>query len=106
MNHTEVRALALSTRAGQGAVLSAEAHDRISGRRHEISARFWVNAAGPWVDHVRALVPGFDGSRTIRLTKGTHLILPRLTEVYALFAAVLSDRRIFLMMPWGEGARS
>ncbi len=101
VNHTEVRALALSTRAGQGAVLSAEAHDQISGRRHEISARFWVNAAGPWVDHVRALVPGFDGSKTIRLTKGTHLILPRLTEQYALFATVLSDQRIFLMMPWG-----
>jgi glycerol-3-phosphate dehydrogenase len=102
VNHTEVRALALSTRAGQGAVLSAEAHDQISGRRHEISARFWVNAAGPWVDHVRALVPGFDGSKTIRLTKGTHLILPRVSESYALFAATLPDQRIFLMMPWGD----
>jgi glycerol-3-phosphate dehydrogenase len=102
VNHTEVRALALSTRAGRGAVLSAEAHDQISGRRHEISARFWVNAAGPWVDHVRALVPGFDGSKTIRLTKGTHLILPRISESYALFAAILPDKRIFLAMPWGD----
>jgi len=101
-NHTEIRALALSARAGQGAVLSAEAEDRFTGRRHEISARFWVNATGPWVDYVRALVPGFDGSRTIRLTKGTHLILPRVSEKYALFAAILPGKRVFLMIPWGD----
>jgi glycerol-3-phosphate dehydrogenase len=102
VNHTEVRALALAARAGRGAVLSAEAHDQITGRRHEVAARFWVNAAGPWVDHVRALVPGFDGSKTIRLTKGAHLILPRLAEKVALFAAIPPGERIFLMMPWGN----
>jgi glycerol-3-phosphate dehydrogenase len=101
-NYTEIRALALSARAGQGAVLDAEAEDRLTGRRHEISARFWVNATGPWVDYVRALVPGFDGSRTIRLTKGTHLILPRVSEKCALFAAILPGKRVFLMMPWGD----
>ena len=101
-NYTEVRALALTTQAGgrAGDLVAAEAQDRLTGRRHEISSRFWVNATGPWVDHVRALVPGFDGSRTIRLTKGTHLILPQIAPHHALFAAIPSDNRIFLMLPW------
>jgi glycerol-3-phosphate dehydrogenase len=101
-NYTEIRALAAESPAGrrEAKVLTAEACDRLTGRRYEISARWWVNATGPWVDHLRALVPGFDGSRTIRLTKGTHLILPRLAPGHALFAAIPADQRIFLMMPW------
>jgi len=101
-NYTEVRALAMSSGAAsrQGQVVSAEAEDLFSGRRHEISARFWVNASGPWVDHVRALVPGFDGTKTLRLTMGTHLILPAVSAQYALFAAILPGDRVFLMLPW------
>jgi len=101
-NYTEVRALAASssTDARQGEVVSAEAEDLLTGRRYEISARYWVNATGPWLDHVRALVPGFDGTRTLRLTKGTHLILPAVSPTHALFAAILPGDRVFLMLPW------
>lgn len=100
-NYTEVRALCMSSgTASQGEVVSAEAEDQLTGRRHEISARFWVNAAGPWVDHVRALVPGFDGTKTLRLTKGTHLILPIVSPTHALFAAITPGDRIFVMFPW------
>ena len=102
-NYTEVRALALSPRgARDGTVVTAEAEDRLTGRRYEISARFWVNGAGPWVDHVRALVPRFDGSRTLRLTKGTHLIIPSIAGPYALLAAILGEDRVFLTVPWGN----
>ena len=72
----------------------------MSGKRYEIAARFWVNAAGPWVDHIRALLPGFDGSKTVRLTKGTHIILPPVAGPFAMFAAILPGSRIFVMVPW------
>jgi glycerol-3-phosphate dehydrogenase len=99
-NYTSVRALAVSTGAKGPEVVSAEAEDLLTGRKHEISARFWVNAAGPWVDRVRALLPGFDGSETVRLTKGTHIILPPVAGPFALFAAILPGKRIFVMPPW------
>ncbi len=99
-NYTEIRALAMSGSSGEKKVAAAEAEDRLTGRRREISARFWVNATGPWVDHLRALLPGFDGSRTVRLTKGTHLILPPVSGPYALFAAILPGKRIFVIAPW------
>lgn len=101
VNYAEIRALSISTRPGTGErrVVSAEAEDLLSGRRHEVSARFWVNATGPWVDHVRSLLPGFDGSKTVRLTKGTHLFVPPITGRYALLAAVLPGDRVFLMVP-------
>ena len=105
-NYAEVRALSMSGGSGgeHGQVVAAEVEDLLTGRRHEISARFWVNAAGPWVDHIRALLPGFDGSKTVRLTKGTHLTISPVTGDYALLAAILPGDRVFLMVPWGEYA--
>ena len=108
-NYTEIRAFEVSSSAGARApeLIRAEAVDTLTGKAHEISARFWVNAAGPWVDHLRALLPGYDGSKTIRLTKGTHIILPRLSGPYAVFAPIFTGPppgseagRIFVMMPW------
>jgi glycerol-3-phosphate dehydrogenase len=102
-NYAEVRALSMS--GGQrGNVVAGEIEDLLTGHQYEISARFWVNAAGPWVDQVRALLPGFDGSKTIRLTKGTHLTIRPVTGDYALLAAILPGDRVFLMVPWGEYA--
>ncbi|MBI4165998.1 MAG: glycerol-3-phosphate dehydrogenase/oxidase, partial [Acidobacteria bacterium] len=101
-NYVQVCGFAPENRAGKrdDGIATAEAQDRITGAKIEISSRYWVNATGPWVDRVRALVPGFDGSRTVRLTKGTHLIIPQVAPHHALFAAIPDDRRIFVMVPW------
>jgi glycerol-3-phosphate dehydrogenase len=105
-NYAEVRALSMSGGAGgqHGSVVAGEVEDLLTGQRYEISARFWVNAAGPWVDHIRALLPGFDGSKTVRLTKGTHLTIRPVTGDYALLAAIVPGDRVFLMVPWGNYA--
>lgn len=97
-NYAEINALRTSS-PGK-AIVSAEVVDRLTGRCCELAARFWVNATGPWVDHVRALLPAFDGTRTIRLTKGTHVILPAVSPDHALFAAIRPGDRVFLMLPW------
>jgi glycerol-3-phosphate dehydrogenase len=99
-NYTRIRAMAISKTNGRPRVASAEAEDVLTGRLFEISARYWVNAAGPWVDHVRALLEGFDNSRTVRLTKGTHILVPPVAGPFALFAAILPGKRIFVMPPW------
>jgi glycerol-3-phosphate dehydrogenase len=99
-NYAEIRALQTPTPGQASKIISAEVEDRLTGRRYEVAARYWVNAAGPWVDHVRALLPGFDGTKTIRLTKGTHIILPAVSPDHALFAAIRGGDRIFLMLPW------
>ena len=99
-NYAEVRALA----SGRGRVRAAEVEDALTGRRFEVSGRFFVNAAGPWVDGVRALVAGYDGSRTVRLTKGTHVVVPPVTGKLALLAAIPDQDRVFLMWPWHGGA--
>jgi glycerol-3-phosphate dehydrogenase len=100
VNYAELRSFS-QPRASAGPALSTgEVEDVLSGRRFELTARFWVNAAGPWVDQVRRLVPGYDGSRTVRLTKGTHLIVPPVTGRNALLAPIPGIDRVFLIVPF------
>jgi len=99
-NYAAVGGVATAPSSTSKRVVAAEVEDRLSGRRVELAARLWVNAAGPWVDHVRALVPGFDGSKTVRLTKGTHVIIPAVFGNYALLASILPGDRVFLTVPW------
>ncbi len=105
-NYAEARAFSLDTREtdGRPIVATAEVEDHRSGKRYEVRSRFWVNATGPWVDRVRSFLPGYDGSKTVRLTKGTHIVVPPVAGKSALFAAILPGERIFLMMPWHRHA--
>ncbi|MCL5006233.1 MAG: glycerol-3-phosphate dehydrogenase [Acidobacteria bacterium] len=101
-NYARIRALTPSPRKGSRGprIIGAEMEDRLNGQRHRISSRFWVNATGPWVDQVRALLPGYDGSKSVRLTKGTHIIIPSVAGDFAIFAAIPPGDRIFVMVPW------
>ena len=99
-NYTEIRAFTVS----DGKVVSAEAQDVLTGRRHEITARIWVNATGPWVDSLRALVPHFDGSKTTRVTKGTHIIVPAISTTHAVLSTIRPGKRIFIIAPWQDCA--
>ena len=99
-NYVSVEKLVTANGAGGSNIATVEARDQLSGRSFPISARFWVNATGPWVDRLRALIPGYDDTHTIRLTQGTHLVLPSISRRYALFAAILPGDRVFVMMPW------
>ena len=79
-------------------VVGASVDDRIGGSTLEVRARFTVNATGPWLDGTLApLRP--DPRPLLRLTKGTHLVVPRATEqAHVLFAK--HDGRLFFVLPW------
>ena len=62
--------------ANGGRLIAAAVRDVISGRSLELRARIFVNASGPWVDAVRRL-DETGASPIVRLTKGSHLLIPR-----------------------------
>jgi glycerol-3-phosphate dehydrogenase len=65
----------------------------------EIRARHVINAAGPWVDHVRALDEPA-ASPLVRLSKGVHLLVPLEGEWKAGVAMPLRAGRVALGIPW------
>ena len=62
-----------------------------------------VNAAGPWLDRIRALDD--PASRAVlRPTKGVHIIVPRerVGNRNAIVLSAVRDRRILFVIPWEE----
>ena len=85
--------------------------DRLTGRRHSLSAKLIINAAGPWADTVATTCAGGSlGKRTpgtpdpgvagrLRKTKGIHVVADSFTR-HAVVQLAQSDGRVFFVVPW------
>ena len=70
------------------------------GGERRVRARALVNAAGPWVMEVLGQVAGANRRSTLRLIKGSHIVVPRLyagDQAYILQAA---DQRVVFVIPY------
>ena len=95
LNYAEVTALRLTG----GAIGGAEVHERETGARISVAARTVVNAAGPWVDHVRRLESSRVGT-SIRLSKGVHALVPQPEGWSAALTIPQDDVRVSFAVPW------
>ncbi|MFC7554728.1 glycerol-3-phosphate dehydrogenase [Pseudoroseomonas wenyumeiae] len=84
----------------QGALWHATVQDLPSGERQAVTARAIVNAAGPWVGQVLGQGLGIQGEATVRLVKGSHLVVPRLYEGDHAYILQNPDKRIVFAIPY------
>jgi glycerol-3-phosphate dehydrogenase len=88
-------------RPDEGGGWTVRVRDLLGGDVVTLRGRVLVNAAGPWVDRIRARAGIEDrGQRILRTTKGAHLLLPRLTD-RALYLPTGDERMVFVI-PWRE----
>ncbi|MCJ2025528.1 glycerol-3-phosphate dehydrogenase [Methylobacterium sp. J-067] len=73
-----------------------------SGREEEIAARFLVNAAGPWVDHVIQGPLGRREDRHVRLVQGSHIVVRRLYDHDRAYIFQNADGRIIFAIPYAN----
>jgi glycerol-3-phosphate dehydrogenase len=80
-------------------ITAAGIRDQLDGQSYELRAKNFLNAAGPWVDHVRRMDDPLSID-TVRLTKGVHLVFAR-TTLPVRESLVLGDEsgRIVFVMP-------
>ncbi len=67
-----------------------------------ISARALVNAAGPWVAELFDRLLGVHRPRSIRLVKGSHILVPRLYPGEHAFLLQNPDRRVVFAIPFEQ----
>jgi glycerol-3-phosphate dehydrogenase len=74
--------------------------DLLGGETYEARGRVIVNAAGPWGDGVRLMLPS--GRRRLRPTKGIHILVPRgrVGNRNAVVMRSPRDGRIVFALPW------
>jgi glycerol-3-phosphate dehydrogenase len=68
----------------------------------ELVARAIVNAAGPWVKDVLNGRLGQASAESVRLVKGSHLVVPKLYDGDHAFILQNDDRRVIFMIPYEE----
>jgi len=81
-----------------GKVSGIECFDVFSKRSITVSGTHIINAAGPWVDEIRALNKSKKGKQ-LYLTKGVHLVVPKhkLPVHHSMYYEIQDGRMIFLI---------
>jgi glycerol-3-phosphate dehydrogenase len=73
-----------------------------SGEAATVTCRSIVNAAGPWVAELLQHELHVASSHSIRLVKGSHIVVPRLFEHPYAYIFQNPDRRIMFAIPYEE----
>ena len=77
---------------------------RVDGHTEKrVSAKTVINAAGPWVDHVAGITGSRENAPSVRLVKGSHIIVPSLFDDERCFIFQAGDGRIVFAIPYENG---
>lgn len=75
--------------------------DQITGDAFGLKSRSIVNAAGPFVDRINTMLGIESGYRHV-FSKGTHIVVPRISATERVLTFFASDGRLFFMVPMGS----
>jgi glycerol-3-phosphate dehydrogenase len=72
------------------------------GAPRRLRARAMVNAAGPWVAETLQQIAGVNRQATLRLVKGSHIVVPRLHDGPQAYILQNTDRRVIFVLPYED----
>ena len=71
-----------------------------NGTRHAVTARALVNAAGPWAAQFLAEHAHVPDAKSLRLVKGSHIVVPRMFAHDHAYIFQNPDKRIIFAIPY------
>ncbi|MCO4318546.1 glycerol-3-phosphate dehydrogenase [Phyllobacterium sp. 21LDTY02-6] len=93
------RTACTSIRRSDG-IWTVEMTDARTGAKRTVRARCVVNTAGPWVNDVIGRVGGLNSNRSVRLVKGSHIIVPKFWEGRQAYLVQNPDKRVIFINPY------
>ena len=76
--------------------------DQDTKHHHQISAKAVVNAGGPWVEKLFSTAFNSASPKSIRLVKGSHIVVPKLYDSDEAYILQNADQRIVFVIPFEE----
>jgi glycerol-3-phosphate dehydrogenase len=95
LNYVQAEQFRLKGKRLTGVVLK----DSLTGESVEVEGSIFVNAGGPWVTGI-SKNGGANRPVSIRMTQGTHLIVPEIVKKFAVVVSPREEGRIFFVVPW------
>lgn len=77
-------------------------YNGFTGENQQVRARVLVNAAGPWVSRLFGESLGMTAPKTIRMVKGSHIVVPRLNRDKEAYILQNDDERIVFVIPYED----
>ncbi len=74
--------------------------DHLSGKADSVTARAIVNASGPWVEKTLDLDEAHDSRMSVRLVKGSHVVVPKVFDHPYTYIFQNADNRIMFAIPY------
>lgn len=69
---------------------------------HHVTANVIVNASGPWVSSLFSESLSMKAPKTIRMVKGSHIVVPRLNRETEAYILQNEDERIVFVIPYED----
>ena len=82
-----------------------QTRDEHSGEVRTVRAKALVNASGPWVNDIINRVAGSNSRRSVRLVKGSHIIVPKFWNGPHAYLVQNHDKRVIFINPY-EGDKA
>lgn len=98
------RTACVSARREDGA-WTVDLRDESTGAQRTLRAKAIANAGGPWVNDIIGRVAGSNSSRTVRLVKGSHIIVPKFWQGDHAYLVQNHDKRVIFINPY-EGDKA
>ncbi|MFT4031353.1 MAG: FAD-dependent oxidoreductase [Siphonobacter sp.] len=100
LNHTEALRFGKSK---SDKLKSLTIKDTLSGQEHTIQAKVFVNATGPFADHVRQMANPKLRPR-LQVSRGSHIVLAKkhLPGNTAILVPKTDDGRVLFLIPWQD----
>ena len=83
----------------------ATVHNKLTDTQSEIRAKAIVNASGPWVSALLNKLRPQKSANELRLVKGSHIVVPKISEGDAAYMLQHHDGRVVFVIPY-EGKYS
>ncbi len=98
INHVETLGFVQNT---EGVLTSLKVRETLQDEDYSIRAKLFINATGPFSDHVRQLANPKAAPR-MRVSKGVHMVLPRdlMPGDTAILIPETDDGRVIFIIPW------
>ena len=98
LNHTRVEAFEKNE---AGELIALKARNMLNGENIHIKAKSFINATGPFSDHIRLMANNSLQPR-VRVSKGVHIILPKeiMPSKDALLIPETADGRLVFAIPY------
>ncbi|TNE35530.1 MAG: glycerol-3-phosphate dehydrogenase [Alphaproteobacteria bacterium] len=88
--------------AREDGIWQIETEDMTTGEKSVHTARFLVNASGPWVDEVLGDTLGADHPHNVRLVQGSHIVVPKIFDHDRCYIFQNADERIIFAIPYEQ----